>query len=310
MDGPSAAGMRHAARALAAAGNLDGAIAKLGAILRDHPDDPESLALLALWEIRRDRVDAAEEAATGAVKAAPEYAFAHRALGLVHQQRKRWRKAEETFRTAIELAPEDPYNRLVFAMMLAARNRRDEAEAEYKAALELAPDEAMILASYASLLAQRGDLDRAEELARRALHQEPEHTDVLIAMGDIHLRRGRLEEAREFALWALQKDAHDHDAISLLAQVKMRKNPVMGLWWRWATWMEKFGGWKAWAVVIAIYLAFQVFRRTVLIFFPPLIQGVVSIAWIAFAILTWVGPSILKRMIQSELKRVRLKPNF
>jgi len=90
----------------------------------------------------------------------------------------------------------------------------------------------------------------------------------------------------------------------------MRRNPVLGLWWRWAVWMESFGGWKAWAVVIVIYFAFQAFRRTILIHFPPAVQTVVIVAWVAFAILTWVGPSILRRMIKSELKRVKLKPNF
>jgi tetratricopeptide (TPR) repeat protein len=196
------------------------------------------------------------------------------------------------------------------ARVLAAQNKRDAAEDEFRAAIDLAPGEGTLLAGYADLLLSKGNLDEAEALADQALHADPDDSDVLVTKGEVLLRRGRLDEATEFALWALQRDATDRNAIALLAQIKMRRNPVLGLWWRWATWMESFGGWKAWVVVILIYFAFQVFRRTLLIHFPPLLQSVVIFAWFGFAVLTWVGPSILRWMINAELKRVRWKPDF
>jgi Flp pilus assembly protein TadD len=84
MDQPTAFATVAAARALASAGNVDGAIAKLEAVLGERPDDAPTLALLAAFELRRSRLDQAEEAAGAAVKADPELPLAHRVLGLVH----------------------------------------------------------------------------------------------------------------------------------------------------------------------------------------------------------------------------------
>ncbi|MEQ1865768.1 MAG: tetratricopeptide repeat protein, partial [Micropepsaceae bacterium] len=106
MDQATAQSTLHAAQALARAGNVDGAIAKLQSVLSEAPDDAYTLALLAAYELQRSRPGDAETAARAAVKSDPSLAIAHRILGLIDQQKKRYADAEKDFRTAVELEPD------------------------------------------------------------------------------------------------------------------------------------------------------------------------------------------------------------
>ena len=310
MDQSTLSNNFSAARALADAGNFDGAIAKLKLVLAEAPDHPYALALMALFQFNAQRRDKAAEAARAALAADAECALAYRVLGLVEQLAGRLSEAEAHFRRAVEVEPYEPYNRLALAGALAARDKRDEAEAEFKTIVAQAPNDANVLSAYADFLIARGDLAAAEPLARRAMAEHPDDPGVLTTVGEIALRRGRLDEAKELALWALQRDATNQSAVSLLCQVKMRRNPVLGVWWLWATWMQRLGSRNSWIAVIGIYIAFQIFARTILKEMPETVQTVVIAAWVSFAVLTWIGPSILRWMINAEMKRVRLKPNF
>lgn len=300
----------QAADALAAAGNNDGAIAKLREILREHPEDAHVLAMLAIFQIRANRPEDAVKAGEAAIASDPEYDFAHRSLGWALQQKGNDTSAETHFRTALELEPEGAYNHYAYALLMMKLNRRNEASASMDKALALDPENSAFLGAYAELRVSEGRLDEASDLADRALALDPDDTGALLARAEVDLRRGQLSQARENVLWVLRHEATNPKAINLLCQIKTRENPIMGLWWRWAVWMQRFSGWKAWGVVILIYLAFQLFRATLLPLFGAALQGLVILAWFSFAVLTWVGPSIFRRMVRKELKKVSLRPDF
>jgi hypothetical protein len=75
-------------------------------------------------------------------------------------------------------------------------------------------------------------------------------------------------------------------------------------------WIQRFAGWKAWAVVLLIYFTFQLFRATLLAMFPAIVQSLVVAAAVGFAILTWIAPAIFRHMVGRELKKVSLRPDF
>lgn len=310
MERDSIESAMQAADALAAAGNNDGAIAKLREILKEHPEHAHILAMLAIFQIRANRPDEAIKAGEAAIAADPEYDFAHRALGWALQQKGNDKRAETHFRTALELVPEGAYNHYALALLMMKLNRRKEASASMERAIAIDPENSTFLGAYAELRVSEAKLDEASDLAARALALDPDDTGALLARAEVDLRRGRLAEARENVLWVLRHEATNPRAINLLCQIKTRQNPIMGLWWRWAVWMQKFGGWRAWVVVILIYLAFQLFRATLLPAFGEALQALVVLAWFGFAVLTWVGPSIFRRMVRKELKKVTLRPDF
>jgi tetratricopeptide (TPR) repeat protein len=300
----------HAADALSSAGNNDGAIGKIREVLKEHPEDEHALALLSIFHLRSNRADEAIKAGEAAIAADPEYDFAHRALGWALQLKGDHASAEARFREAIRIQPDGAYNHYGFGLLMMARNRRKEAAESLERALALDPENAVFLGARAELCLSEGNVDRASDLANQALELDPDDTGALLARAEVDLRRGQLSQARESVLWVLRHEATNSRAINLLCQIKTRENPIMGLWWRWAVWMQKFSGWKAWGVVILIYLAFQLFRATLLPAFGDALQGLVVLAWFSFAVLTWVGPTIFRRMVRKELKKVSLRPDF
>jgi hypothetical protein len=162
-------------------------------------------------------------------------------------------------------------------------------------------------AQYADFLLARGRTGEAKMLLAEASDEAPGDINVIILRGNIALRDGRIDEAYDNALWALQHDAMDPQAIHLMAQVKMRKNPILGIWWRYASMMGRFTRKQQIFICIALYLGWQFAYRGFIKGLPPPIPVIVAVSWIGFCILTWVGPSILNRMIRRELKSVRIK---
>ena len=101
-----------------------------------------------------------------------------------------------------------------------------------------------------------------------------------------------------------------HRALTLIASIKARRNPVLGLWWRYHTWMSKLG---QKGVVVALLGAYMVYRvvaqATEDLGHANLSEGI-EYAWLGVCAFTWFGPVIFKRMVDKELGRVELDPDF
>ena len=158
MERDSIESAMQAADALAAAGNNDGAIAKLREILKEHPEHAHILAMLAIFQIRANRPDEAIKAGEAAIAAAPGYDFGHRALGWALQQKDNDKRAETHFRTALELEPEGAYNHYAHALLMMKLNRRKEASEAMQRALAIDPENSTFLGAYAELRVGEGKL--------------------------------------------------------------------------------------------------------------------------------------------------------
>jgi hypothetical protein len=58
-------------------------------------------------------------------------------------------------------------------------------------------------------------------------------------------------------LWALRQDPADRGALRLMASIKARRNPFLGLWWRYATWMGSLGEGRAIVVLLGMYVVYR-----------------------------------------------------
>lgn len=221
------------------------------------------------------------------------------------------KKAIALCETACERMPRFAAAHQLMGRIYARHERRDAAETAYRQALNLAPNNAQLLADLSFLLQQMGRHREADQLSLRAVEQNPNSATALVARGETALLKGDLREAEELALSALQRDANHGGAITLLVSVKARRNPVMGIWWRWAIFMDRLGsGWARWGVVIGIWALWQVFRRTALADAPAWVQWTGLGLYFAFCLLTWFGPMIFNRMVRAELRKVQIKPGF
>lgn len=154
------------AQVLREAGRPADAFALLDQALASQPDNLDLLYDHAMAAERLDRLDAMEASLRRLIRARPDHAHAHNALGY----------------------------------SLADRGLRlEEAQALIERALQLAPDDPHILDSMGWVLYRRGQAERALEYLRRAYTLSPD-AEIAAHLGEVLWTLGRLDEARR--LWA------------------------------------------------------------------------------------------------------------
>jgi tetratricopeptide (TPR) repeat protein len=285
-----------------------GAIDLLKQVLAEDPEHAWAHSLLSLCLIDCKLVRAARAEAEAAVHAEPDLAIAHRAMGEVLLAERKLDQAEASFRYAIELEPEnaDLFVRLI--VLLRLRDRRD--EELLSRALELAPDDPDVLVAAANDRFDRRELDEAEAFAREALEEDPEHVDALVAMGWIRLAQGDVADAHEHVRMAMHGDPNDDGALRLLGAIKARKNPVLGLWWRWSMWMNSFGDARSIGILVVMFIVYRLATVLAEDMGRHDIAGVIRTVWLCFVAYTWIAPSLWQRMLQRDIGPVTLKRDY
>jgi tetratricopeptide (TPR) repeat protein len=154
------------AQMLREAGRTAEAFALLDQALARQPANTELLYDHAMAAERLDRIDTMEDSLRRLIRARPDHAHAHNALGY----------------------------------SLADRGLRlEEAQALIERALQLQPDDPHILDSMGWVLYKRGQPEQALEYLRRAYNLLPD-AEIATHLGEVLWKLGRLDEARK--LWA------------------------------------------------------------------------------------------------------------
>lgn len=286
------------------------AINYLQQALAIDPDHAFAHGLLSIALIHAKRLHAAEAEARIALTLDTDEPLAYRALGAVLVAQKKWKEAEPHLVHAVELEPEEPAGHRSLAMLYSLSGRRDEALAALQHARELAPNDPSVLADLGELHLERGEMMLAERFAREALDQDSGHPDALVVMGYVELKRNHTQLAREHAVWVLHDRPDDHQALSLLAAVKARESKVLGLWWRWNTWMREMGDTRS---TLVLLVAFAIYRAATILLEGTeydRFAGMVTLVWLGAVVYTWVAPGMYQKMLEKELESVRLRPDF
>jgi tetratricopeptide (TPR) repeat protein len=207
----------------------------------------------------------------------------------------------------LALSPETPAFHRLKARWLTLVGRGKERRAVLEEALRHGPNDPDTLADLAELCAERGETADALRYADQALRIAPESHAALVAMGVAQLRAGNVDAAREHAILALRADATDPQALRLIASIKMRSNLALGLWWRYATWIEKIGPTRS---VVVLLFAFVVYRLVVIAATGAGAEGAaagVQVAWLAIVAYSFIGPTLFRRSLERELATVKLE---
>ncbi|MGH8079338.1 MAG: tetratricopeptide repeat protein [Lysobacter sp.] len=291
-------------------GQIDEAIDALLRLLGEDAEQSDAHAFLALCLVKRKRLHAAGLEAQRALELESESPFAHLAAAIVAIARRSFKTAQAHLSTARELDPDSAQIADAFARLYLAWGRDAQALEEARRACELDPDDVDYPALLASLELRRGDRARAEALAREVLHAHPEHVEALCVLGHCELAAGRTDSAREHAAWALQIEPTDGDALTLMAAVKARRSWLLGLWWRFQSFISAGSRTRAVVLLLGIFLLY----RIALIALPQQGHaewtGPLSYAWLAFCAYTWIAPGLFWRSLKKELEQVRLRPGF
>lgn len=273
------------------------------------PDDAPTHAWLAIALLSAKRLTAARIEAELAVGIAASEALPLYALGQVRLAERRYREAEETFRALLAVEPDDPANHRALAEVHVARHRWDDALATLEQARALEPDSPYTLGDIAELHWRRGRFPEAETAARAALEAAPEHPGALVIMGWLLLRRGQVAEAREHAVAVLRAEPMHAGATALLVGVKARGSRLLGLWWRYNTWLVGLGP-RAITAMLVGFAGYQLGSMFAQDFGPEGLADAMQLLWLGFVAYTWFGPTMFQRTLEKELAPAELKRDF
>jgi hypothetical protein len=129
-------------------------------------------------------------------------------------------------------------------------------------------------------------------------------------MGNVLLRRGDIEGARAHALTALRENAGHEDALHLLVSIKTRVSPLMGAWWHFNTRLSELGGQREALTMIGAYVVVQLLALILRDTGFLLASQVVRYLWLGMCVYTWVAPGVFRKMLQEELRQVRLRDDY
>ncbi|MEM7352079.1 MAG: tetratricopeptide repeat protein [Acidobacteriota bacterium] len=291
-------------------GQLEGAVDSLRQVLSADPDDSDAHALLAMCLLDLRRLHAAEHESGMALALEPQSSLALYASGLVLAARRKFLPAEERFRQLLE---QDPHNSAYYrslAGIYQLTGRRAEALPLLEKALEIDPNDPDNLVDLGEAHLATGAVAVAEQRAQEALELLPEHHGALILMGRVLLHKDRLDEAREHAVWALRNDPTSRDALALMAQIKARSSLVLGLWWRYATWMGSLGDGRSILVLLAAYVLYRVGVITAEVMTHEGLANFITLLWLSIVAYTWFGPALFNQALRKELQTVTLGKDF
>jgi tetratricopeptide (TPR) repeat protein len=197
-------------------------------ILRDEPNDPDALLLLAYVYGREGRVDAEVEVLRRASELAPDYPMAFSMLGGGLMRAHRDEEAVAAYREALRVSPLDPVTHANLGLVLARTGRTEEAIAQYRLAIHCIPDRPEWLADLAWILAtqeQPGFRDPQEAL--RLANESCRHSGYrdavcLQSLAAAQAAAGRYSEALQTAKLARAAMARrTNPATTLDKQVKL-----------------------------------------------------------------------------------------
>jgi predicted TPR repeat methyltransferase len=223
------------AYALAATGDLTGAIAHYREILQRQP---QAVALLTNLAVLLMRVGEAEEARDLLLRAsslAPEHANTAYTLGELFEHQKRrdqafhhYRRAVVLYETQLGVRPTatqcEDLVKLGSARMWTGD--LDGALASFDNAVELRPGYALALARRGLLLAKLRRVPEAIASLKLAAAAEPNYAEVRRAIGDLLLESGQAEAAQTHYRAAIKINPHDALASYFLAAAKQAESPA------------------------------------------------------------------------------------
>ena len=199
---------RRLAHELVSRADWPSAFAYVDALHRDRPQDADVLTMRATIYRERGLLDEAEADLREAIHAAPDFAEAHAALGIVSDLRHRNAKAETEHKAAVGLAPENPayLNNLGFSLFL--HGKLDDAIAAYQRAARLGPTVRRTRTNLGFAYAAKGDLARAA----REFEMGGTPVEAKINLGFAYERRGDMTNAYALYVEAAKLDPRSRRA--------------------------------------------------------------------------------------------------
>ena len=185
------AAQRRRARMLLELGRADEALAEVRRILASAPNDPESLEIEGLCQLRRRDLPAALEVLGRAIAAAPDVPHPHYLYGFALREAGRAREAEGPLGEALKRSPDEPVYLRALAELCSELGRHGEAVGLARRATEVAPERSSNFVTLGFVASAAGDKRLAREAYERAVALDPADSAAWNNLGCLDLEAGK-----------------------------------------------------------------------------------------------------------------------
>src|SRR5579875_3228658 len=171
------------------------AAARARAILEQHPDNADALALLASIQSQAGPLESAEGELREALSHNPGRLEVSTGLASLELSHGHWSAAESILKRAIAAAPHSPDPVAALGELYLLQHREADARAEFQRALQIDPHHVPTLLHLAQIAIVEGRPQEAEGIYRRLSQQQPGRFGGLLAR--FLAESGKLQEAIE-----------------------------------------------------------------------------------------------------------------
>ncbi len=258
------------------------AVKELDAFLTQEPGNARAYALKAVAHDAMKETRRALENAHKAVSLAPEDAYAHYVLGIVHFNRtKDYKKAEVSIREALRLNPNDADHYESLARIKMARREFAEALKLCDKGLQIDAENANCRSTRAQVLTKLGKRKAATLDMKEALKVGPEDPSTLARAGWVRLENDDYNGALEMFAQALRVQPDHESAREGLIQALKAKNFVYRQYLRYAFWINRLEPRTRWFLILGAFFIVRLMRLSP-IFMP------IAVVYGLFVISTWI----------------------
>ncbi len=207
--------------------NIGAAMQEMQQAIAADPNRSESYLLLALFELRSDLPDKAEEHFKKATEVDPKAMNAQLALGGFYQSRKRLPEADQQFKHAITVDPKSPAPRAALVRLLMQEGKKDEIESFLRQTKKDLSDNSegyrMLGDFYATW-----DVDKATDEYASLYSDHPKDIKVKKNYIELLILKNRLDEAAKLNNEILKASPSDIYGLIDKAQIQLGKNDANG----------------------------------------------------------------------------------
>lgn len=280
-------------------GRYDEAERRLRQVLLAEPQNADAHILLAHCLLEGQKFDEATNEAETAVGLRPDESRAHYALARVWYARRYPDRAERAIEEAVRLDPYDSDYHSFRAALLFERSRWQDALVAAEAALAIDPEHVAANNFRAMALVKLGRRAEAGQTIDAALARSPEDAFSHANKGWALLEARKPQEALVHFREALRLDPNfEYARLGIIEALKAR-NPIYGLFLRYALWMVKLPPKVQIGVLLGAYFGNRMLVR-VSEKYPALEPYVlpVTLLYIAFAFWTWLARPIFNLLLR------------
>lgn len=160
-------------------------------------------------------MDKAEKILKKVVELNPEFAPAHKDLGVLYLSKRLFDYAEDEFNQALKLAPDDFDILFEYANYLHSTTNFEKADEYYQKALEIKPHDSDALGFSALNKIHLKDLDKAYEQIEHVLEHDANNGFMFFIAGKIRFLQGKYEDAKMYLVKSYELEK-THDCENML----------------------------------------------------------------------------------------------